>query len=179
MKISILIPSLFAAFSVFGQAVVNFSNNVLSQPPDRLVRYIDGITPLVGTNWCAQLYYGRDADSLSPVAAPPRRFRDASTTPPGIWNGAMRTLDGFAIGEIATLQVRVWDSTLFEDFDSAIAAGAIHGRSVPFAYVVPPPLSQSEAFYMENFQGFSLIPEPNVVLLGLVGAVLLVLRRRG
>jgi hypothetical protein len=177
MKNYVIIGALLLMkWSVHSQGRVLFANRVLTPPPDRLVYNVDGVTPLVGSNWCAQLYYGRDASSLNPVSAPPRLFYDPNTTPPGIWNGALHTLVGFSTGETAILQVRVWDCALFQDFDSAQAGGGTYGISVPFSYLVPP--SDSIAYTMVNFQGFSLVPEPTMIGLFVVSAAVVFARFR-
>ena len=168
---------LLAAFHAVGQEVV-FANTTLTPPPDRLVRGMDGFG-LIGTNWCAQLYYGPDERSLSPVNAPPRHFYDGTTTLPGVWNGARRTLNGFAPGEMAILRIKVWDCALFEDFDTAVTAGGIYGTSMPFSYAIPATGSPISEFWMHNFVGFTLVPEPTTTgLLVISGAVLFLRFRR-
>src|SRR5689334_15683978 len=83
------------------QGTVNFANNVaFLTPADRLV-YFDcvgpGGTPIVGTNIVAQLFYGADASSLTPLSTVPHTFRPSTTTIPGTWMGATRTFSGFNI----------------------------------------------------------------------------------
>jgi hypothetical protein len=175
-----LIPFVVLLVGVTGALaqVVDFNNNrTFTTPGDRLVRDSDMTTPLVGTNYVAQLYYGADASSLQPVTSTPARFRVETTASPGTWSGGNRTLTGFASGSTVTLVVRAWDANL-GTFDQARAAGA-WGESAAFTYIIPPAGSPPAAFYMENFRGFSLVPEPSVIGLGLIGVGALVwLRRR-
>jgi len=162
---------------------VDFSNDrPFLIEADRLVRDVS-FAPLVGTNYMAQLYYGPEGaspDSLVPLTTNPARFRSPTTTTPGTWIGNYRFMEGLAIGQIATLQVRVWDSTAGASWEEAVGAGfgeTQHGSSALFLYQVPltgPPA----AFYIENFRGFTLVPEPSIVALAVSGAVVGVLLRR-
>ena len=100
----------------FAQALVNFNNNVLSPVP--LVYFGDpnaGGTAVLGTNFLAQLYYGKDFDDLRPVAKTPAKFRASAGA--GTWAGGMRTLDGVDCGETVTLQVRIWDGGQFPTWE--------------------------------------------------------------
>src|SRR5260221_12713465 len=86
-----------AELQVFPQGTVNFNNANLTPTP--LVYYGDpqaGGTPLLETNWAAQLYYGTPGtpeSSLISVESPPGRFR--ATLGAGTWRGGTRTLVGF------------------------------------------------------------------------------------
>ena len=171
------------ATAVFGQAFtpqVDFNNNrVYATVRDRDV-YGPGFEPLVGTQYRAQLYYGRDAGSLQPVTAAPATFRDPANIPAGsslggTWIGGTRVLTGFNAGEVAVLQVRVWDSTTGADYASA----SWRGQSLTFTYSVPPAGALPTAFYMEGFSSFGPIPEPSMIgLSALAAGVLLMAYRR-
>src|SRR5688572_14187500 len=106
-----IISSIFilAAASAHGQGGnLNFCNDCLPSPPDRLVSDAFG-RPLVGTNYVAQLLYGASPDSLLPDTAAPARFRPTETTEPGTWVGQMKNVP-LPPGTTIHLQVRVWDS---------------------------------------------------------------------
>ena len=159
---------------------VNFNNNLLPSPPDRLVRFQGSGVPVVGQNYIAVLLYGTSDSSLTAhtQTAP---FRVPTTASPGTWSGGTRTLFGVPAGggSVVRLQVAVFDSTQFANYASALAGGGILGRSNPFDYTIPtqPPAPGSDS--MVGFVGFSIVPEPSVIALGLVGVgALLVLRRR-
>jgi hypothetical protein len=144
---------------------VNFANNAqFTTMADRRV-YADfiGGTPLVGTNWAAQLYYGANASALIPVTNPPAFFRPPGTIFPGTWVGGNRTLYGFGPGAPVTLQVRVWDRSRFPTYETAVSAGGAAGVSTPFSYITPSsvPPHPSE-FLMENLRAFALstLPPP-------------------
>ena len=158
-----------------GTGLVDFNNDrAFSTPADRLVREPWG-APLVGTNYLAQLYYGpsgASASSLNPVTAAPAAFRDATHTSPGTWSGGYRRLDGFTTGQYVTLQVRVWDGTVASTYEDAAAVdflGTSHGVSEPFLYLIPSISGLPEFFFMEEFRGFTLVPEPSVALFAMVG----------
>lgn len=173
----------------FAQGTVFFNNNNLTAPPDRLVRNTDG-TPLLGSDFTApatfvaQLYWSTDGGtSFTALTTAAARFRPAGVNPAGTWVGGNRTLPA-GVGGVntpVTLQVRAWDSvggTL--TFDQAVAGGRLWGTSTPFTYTqlasIPPGASDT---WMQNFAGFSLVPEPSVIGLAMVGAgALFMLRRR-
>jgi hypothetical protein len=176
----------------FAQGTVFFNNNNLTPTtaiPDRLVRNVDG-QPLLGSDFAspatfvAQLYWSTDGgSSFTAHTAAAARFRPAGVNPAGTWVGGNRTLPAGVggVGTTVTLQVRAWDSvggTL--TYDQAVAQGRLRGASLPFAYTqiasVPPGAADT---WMQNFAGFSLVPEPSVIGLAVVGVgALFMLRRR-
>lgn len=179
-----LIPFLVLLLGVTGAVAqtVDFRNNQTDFPApaaDRDVYNLDMTTPLVGTNFQARLLYGTDASSLQPATyVTPARFRNVTPGAllAGTWQGGARTLVGFAAGHTVTLVVQAWDAgdgtIRFED-------AAIRGQSDPFSYTIAAPGSAPTAFYMSNFRSFSLVPEPSVIGLGLIGVgALFLLRRR-
>src|SRR5829696_9109936 len=107
-----LIPAialLIGAYGAFGQGVVNFRNeNLQSLPGDRLIRMPDGTTPVIGTTYTVQLFYGSDPASLAPHSVL-AYFRPSLT--PGTWSGANRTLANTAAPPppIRLLVRLVWD----------------------------------------------------------------------
>ena len=192
-----LIPAialLIGAYGAFGQGVVNFRNeNLQSLPGDRLIRMPDNTTPVIGTTYTVQLFYGSDPASLAPhtVLA---YFRPSLT--PGTWSGANRTLANTAappppdpvtgaagVGPVVWMQVRAWDAGTGRTltYDQARAQGGLWGQSIVYSYQQksssPPDLINDTM--MRNFLGFSLVPEPSVIGLGLIGiGALFMLRRR-
>jgi hypothetical protein len=141
--------------AVFAQTVDFNNNRNFATTADRLVRFADG-TPLVGTNYHVQLYYGADVTSLQSVSNAPARFRAVTTGGPGTWAGGIRTLTGFSPGDTVTMLVRAWDSLRGPTFEAAQAAGGPVGESAPFLYEIPQPGSAITAFYIENFRGFTI-----------------------
>ena len=186
-----LLVLLAGTAGAFAQGTVFFNNNNLPEPPNRLVYAypFDG-TPLLGSaftapaTFVAQLYWSTDGgNSFTAHTTAPARFRPPGVNPPGTWVGGNRTLPPGVggVGVTIQLQVRMWDSaggTL--TYDQAVAQGRVYGPSAPFNYTqlasTPPAAADT---WMVNFTGFSLIPEPSVIGLAIVGAgALFLLRRR-
>lgn len=184
-----------ATASAFAQGTVNFNNNGIQagpggvgNDPSRLVYFGTGTsTPLTlgSGNFVAQLWFGAagaNESSLTAVAGAPTAFRAATTSLPGTWaSGGTKTLAGFAEGSAVSLQVRVWDLNKGADWAAAGGAnGALFtGKSAIFSYSVPTAGSPPAAYLMSGFQGFSVaVPEPSTILLGVLGAGALLLRRR-
>jgi hypothetical protein len=114
-------------------------------------------------------------------------LRQPTTVTPGVWLnppevGNFRTLVGVLPGEIATLQVRVWDYAKYQTFAAAYAAGA-YSWSQPFNYMAPADGSPTPAYYMEGLRAWESLdcPEPSVLALVGVGVTGLAwrLRQRG
>ncbi len=195
MKKTLTLLTLVAGMAFgYSQGTVNFNNNVAfatSAPvaangkSDRFVYDSDNSTRLVGTNYFAQLYFAIGsgvAESSLVAVTPTAAFRTPTTSSPGTWSGGTRTLPGTSAGQTVTLQVRVWDGSLFSTYEQA-AVGAVGkiGKSVTFDYVVPTTGAPPAAFFMEGLQSFTLVPvpEPSTYALGALGlgAVALVRRR--
>jgi hypothetical protein len=184
-KLIALFAVTVVAASALAQGQVDFQNRLFNTAGDRLVynTLSSGGAALVGTSFVAQLYFGtQGATSLAPADLAPIRFRAATTTYPGTWGAApgYATLAGIAIGQTATLQVRVWDSVAYPaGYDAAVAGGGVRGASALFDYTVPAAGSPPASYYMENFTRFNLVPEPSTIALGVLGlAGLLFIRRR-
>lgn len=206
MKKSLLIlTTMIAVASAFGQGTVRFSNVPadLSSPPDREVRFAVGannptLSPFVTngapvnnvgtTSYRAQLYYGSSTateGSLIAVTTAPAVFRASTGTPQGAWAAGNRTMVGFIVGDTVTLLVRVWDNQFASSWEAAQALGAGYagylGQSLRFQYAIPTdPLAPLSAFTMANFQGFTIgaVPEPATFALAGLGALSLFLFRR-
>jgi len=169
----------FVALVTSYAQTVNFNNNILTQPPDRLVRVTGAGTPLVGTNFVAVLLYGTSDSSLTPHTGI-ARFRVPTTASPGTWSGGTRVLTGMPTtpGSIVRLQVAIFDNNYFSDYAAAVAGGGVWGRSAIFDYTIPtqPPAPGSDS--MVNFGSFTIVPEPSAIGLGLIGVAALVMLRR-
>jgi len=169
----------FVALVTSHAQTVNFNNNILPSPPDRLVRVGGTISPLVGTNFVAVLLYGTSDSSLTAHSGI-ARFRVPTTAYPGTWSGGTRVLTGMpnTPGSVVRLQVAIFDNNLFSDYAAALAAGGIFGRGAAFDYTIPsqPPAPGSDS--MVNFASFTIVPEPSAIGLGLIGITALVILRR-
>jgi len=187
---------IMASASAFAQGTVNFNNNGLVNPPlpDNLAVFFGDSTAgghrltLGDGAYVAQLYFGAPGapeSSLAAVGSPNANFRAATTTLPGTWSGGTRTLTGFGEMAAVQLQVRVWNTADGTDYAAAFAKnnGLYTGKSSPFAYTVPTAGDPASKYLMTQngvgFQGFFVaVPEPSVIVLGILGAGALLLRRR-
>jgi hypothetical protein len=143
-----------AAAVGFSQGLVDFRNHVLPESSDHRIYTFDD-TPLVGTNFVAQLYYGSDVWTLRPVLSSPARFRNVTpgSTLAGTWSGGYRTLDGFSPGNVVTMVVKVWDSTRGSTPEEAGQNGGLAFAPPPFTYTLPPPDTGNPTnYYMYNFR---------------------------
>lgn len=181
-KLIALFAVTVVAASALAQGTVNFNNNVWETTTPR--RVMDRLgAPLVGTDYVAQLYFGTagTVDTSLTAIGGVARFRVGTTSQPGTWSGGTRTLTGITAGQTARLQVRVYDATLFPaGYDAAVTGGGIYGFSTAFDYTVPSGGTPApNEFWMANFGGFTLVPEPSTIALGVLGlAGLLFIRRR-
>lgn len=150
-----------------------------------------GVPLLTGTGFTSELWGGLDAGSLQAVAGSQTGFQTAATLP-----GVMRTLAGGAIPvpgvpALATgsFQVRVWNNLngTVTSWAAALAnptvtgSGGI-GSSVVFtmgplgdpldASKLPPNPTGLTSFNL------TIVPEPGVIALGVLGLGALLLRRR-
>jgi len=132
---------------------VLFANNVLTVPPDRRPFFPD-MTPVVGTNFVAQLFYGTNDFNLIAVTNPPAPFREPSTSSPGTWRGGMRTLVGIPPGTPVRLQVRIWDILWGQTYEEADSNRVVFSRSPTFDYMTPLPDGDLGAYFMVNFGAF-------------------------
>jgi hypothetical protein len=177
--------------SAFAQGKISFRNtpNVFtdSATVDRFVYQGQVGNPanlLVGTNFIAQLYFGIGTglgEGQLDLRALPAPFRVTTTTSRGTWNGADRTLPGTTAGagQHVTVQVRVWDILFGATYETAL--GGFRGTSGLFDYVVPDnAASDANLFQMYALRSFSVVPEPSIIALGLVGGIgaLVLIRRR-
>lgn len=174
-----LIPFLVLVAGASGALAqtVSFRNTDLyATTAERRVFAAPGGAPLVGANHLAELLYGTSATSLTPhTTTAAFRAIPTSDAAAGTWAGGTRTLTGLTAGQTAVLQIRAWDTTTGATFASALRKGL----SATFTYVVPAAGSPPTAFFMEGFRSFSLVPEPSVIGLGLLGVgALFLLRRR-
>lgn len=164
MKTSALMGLGIAAMVVAAEAQqisINFCNSCLPSPPDRLVRDINGV-PLVGTNYVAQLYFGGSPSTLTAHTGAPLRFRIPTTTLPGTWSGANRTIVA-AHGQELYLQVRVWDSNTGATYDEARVSGSQYGEWAVFTWIACPQAPQPDCELMMGFPGIQLtrFPRPS------------------
>lgn len=175
-SLSLIAACAMLASTALGQGTVKFLNRDLSLNFDQPVFDVDGTK--LGDAYVAQLLGGPSESALAPIGNPVA-FRPG--TGAGYWNpgaDSTRTIPGVAGDATGTFQVWAWESK-YATLDAAMAAGGKWGKSEAFTNPTggggtPPSLPVT----ISNFKSFSLIPEPSTLALGLIGATLLVYRRR-
>ena len=181
MKKLLLIAALAAAtYSATAQGTIDFRNNTSAPVFDA-----DGTTRLSGATFVANLYWATSAagpwtvvNAAAGGAAAAVPFRTG--TGAGVWNAGTdpARVTGVAATGTVFLQVRAWDTATGATFDTATKRGSSTPWSQAQGGAGDPPALPT-AITGNGFTSFSLvIPEPSTVLLSLLGAALLVVRRR-
>jgi hypothetical protein len=192
MKKTVTIFSLVAtAFALqAADSAVTFQNNVFT--PSRLVTFDSTFGALSGSgvrngvagtaSYVAQLF--TVVGGVETAVGATANFRAASTSSPGTWSGASRTLTGVAPATAVNLVVKVWDNSV-ASYEAASAGQNLgFGKSAVFSYTQPDPVLLPSDTWMSNFAGFSItqstgvIPEPSTVALAALGVAGLVFLRR-
>lgn len=91
-----------------------------------LVYDVDGITPLSGPEYLAQLYAGPSLDSIRPVG-PPRPFLTGFDA--GLISSTNIVLPTVPVSAAAYLQVRVWQNNKGASYEEARSRGGRFGKS--------------------------------------------------
>jgi hypothetical protein len=86
---------------------------------------VDGVTPLSGSAFLAQLYAGPPGGALRPAGAAVPFLKTSA----GLFFGGTRRIPNVAPGGEARVQVRVWESGLGTTYESAITNGSRMGAS--------------------------------------------------
>jgi hypothetical protein len=184
--VAALAVSLLAGTGLMAQGTVEFDNliagNVVTSPK---IFAPDGITGL-NDGYRAELLGGANAGSLTVLGSALPFFSTASGGA-GFLNtasGALRTVAGVAAGQVATFQVRAWRLSDGATYAAAAAApGGQVGTSALFTQSLggsptgAPPITPPK---LTNLQSFSLtvVPEPSVIALAVLGAGALFFRRK-
>jgi hypothetical protein len=177
----ILLMVVLSANHAIGQGEVYFGNRVL--PPARLVLDSFG-QPIVGTNFIAQLLYETTPETF--IAHPEIARFYPSAEFQGWWVGGFRNLAGAGgVNVPVRMQIRAWDGGFGGTteipsitFDEAVIMGNQWGVSEIFVYTQEQDGPDPDDFWMKNFQGFSLVPEPSAWALFALGMGCLVWRHR-
>jgi hypothetical protein len=180
MKSGFLIALLSAglSYSACAQGVVAFKNfgtggnGTFGTTPARVFN-VDGVTGLAGTGFTAQLWGGANADSLQALT-PTVNFGTGLLA--GLFSpNSTVAVPGVAVGSVATLRVRVWDnqSGAVTSWDAA----TIRGESNTFTVSLVDSQNPNPPILI-GMNSFTLVPEPSVIALALLGAGALLFRRK-
>lgn len=179
MKYTVLtLAATFAAASAFAQGTLNFGNRVTSAGIDAPVTDAAG-TRIDGAAGWAQLLAGTGG-TLAPVGSPVN-FRTGAAA----GYIANTTVDaGVAAGSPVDVQMVAWDASVGGSWAEASAAGLGGiGQSGVLSGIVTggagaPPSLPANLTGLTAFSLSPIVPEPSIAALGLLGAGLLVIRRK-
>jgi len=192
MKQTVLaLSALLVAASSFAQGQLNFSNRVLPAV-DAIVTYNgDATLPAgpAGNNFWGQLYAGPVGGALAAIGSPVE-FR-ADTRIGYITAGGAVSATGVPAGSDAQVKMVAWHKSLGNSYAAAVTAnmggvGESGVITVTTGGVGSPPslpanlgvAGGTAANTLQPFSVSSLVPEPAVAALGLLGAGLLLIRRK-
>lgn len=176
-KLLIALAAVMITAATYGQGQVVFANRVTGVFDAPVT--VAGSDPVrgPGSTWSAQLYL---QDGTTFTALPGvLQFRDAGT-------GAAAIADRYLNGQLAvdvpltpgangTFVVRAWQTSL-GSYDAAV--NKAWGQSEPFTVAVGGgTLPAANLTTLKGFQ-VTVVPEPSVIALGLVGAAAFLIRRR-
>jgi hypothetical protein len=161
----------------FAQGMVHFGNRELPDPPDRRVRDVLS-QPITGTNFIAQLLYETSPGSLTPHTDVARFYGSPNLA--GWWLATPLRLEGAGgAGVPVQVQVRVWDAGFGGTtevppltFEEAARLGRAWGASEIFTYTqqIGGGVPDIRDWYMLDFRGFQLVPEPGTWALLAIGS---------
>ncbi len=167
--------------SSYGQGTFLF-NTFIPGTVDARVSRVDGSGAGGGVTAQMFLITGSGASASYTALTPSAEFRTTSAAaayyiqPPA----AAIAVPGVAAGSQATLVMRAWEGASYE---AAVAAGGLYGQSAPFTITLggtPPtgaPLPDTPLLGLQSFM-IGIFPEPSTLALGLLGAAVLLCRRR-
>jgi hypothetical protein len=168
--------AVFASVGALAQGTINMNSYPSITGARQNVLNSDG-TPVAGADFWVQMYAGASPTSLAPVGAA-INFQTGAAA--GLFRDtAARVVPTVTPGADAIVQIAAWEASGGSTLEAAMAAGKKWGKSDPFTVKTggdgqPPALPGN----MTNFKGFSLIPEPSTIALGLLGAASLLFFRR-
>jgi hypothetical protein len=179
-----------AAASSYGQGFVNFNTSLLGTS----AQVFNSSGSLAsGSAYLTRLFAadgaGVSSSSLNAVGTFPVNFRGGTavgynqisgTTAGAAGNNVIATpsvqVTSQASGQV-TLQMRAWSSA-FSSYAAAISGGGEYGQSAALTFT--PYYAPATPGAITGLQGFTMVPEPSTVALGVLGAgsLLFAIRRR-
>jgi hypothetical protein len=179
-----------ASATVYGQGFVNFT----TQPLGTSALIYNSSSQLASNgNYFVQLFAANGSgvsEALLTAKGVPVNFRGGSANKGYVQFSGTTTFNGSTVDPsvqvttqssgVVTLQVRAWSSA-FPDYAAALAASAETGKSDlglfgnNFAPGYAPLQTPAD---MTGFVGFTMVPEPSTIALGILGASSLFFVRR-
>lgn len=189
--IALTLTALLVAASAYAQGTLNFANRVTGVFSAQVTYQGDATLPAgpAGNNFWGQLYTAAPGGTLAAVGSPVEFRNDAGIG--YITSGGSVSVPGVAGGSPAQVQMVAWHKSLGNDYAAAKAQGLggwgesgvitvnTGGGGTPPA----PPANLgvaggTPANTLQAFQVSTLVPEPSIAALGLLGAGLLLIRRK-
>lgn len=174
-KLLVVTACLLATVLAHGQGQVSIGNRVLTANPviDAKVSLPDGTG--ADSSIIAQLWGAPTGQTLVALETGVG-FRDGAGA--GYFPTHAATLTGIPGGTVLDVELRAFEAS-FGSYDAAVSGGGLFGKS---ALLVGNVTAQEAPNLPEDalsgMTGFSLVPEPSAIALGLLGAAALLLRRR-
>jgi hypothetical protein len=175
-KIIVVLIGVLAGVVTYGQGTVIFNNRTGNV--DAPVGNFDGRGWGTLPGAMAQLYLVSAGGVLTPLF-PTTTFRTTSAAAEFYVNQVTVTVPGIAPGSPATVRMRAWAGTSSWETAAGLYRGESNDVTISQLGGIPPgggaPIPDP---ILTGLQGFTLVPEPSAVGLGLLGALALTVRRR-
>lgn len=168
----------FSSTSVPGQGWVTLANGL--GDVDAPIYDVDGITPLAGTAFLAQLYAAAPGNSLAPIG-PATPFLTGSNAGYVVGVGGVQ-VPGVPAFSIALIQVVAWRASDGATFAAANHLGGHVGESailnVRLGCIWTPACLPADLVGLQSFSLHVVVPEPSPAALAVLGLALLGPRAR-
>jgi hypothetical protein len=174
-KLLVTLAAVLVSASVLGQGTINFATRIAGIV-DAPVFKPDGVTGAgAGTAANAQLFLVGAGGALTPLT-PVTTFR---ATPAGAAQNYVIpvevTVPGVATGGSATVRLRAWEGASYDTASVFGQSADLVVNNLGGPVTGAPPATPAN---LAGLQGFTMIPEPSTMALGLLGAAALLYRRR-
>jgi hypothetical protein len=186
-KLFVTLAAVLVSVSTFAQGTVNFNNFVGTQANPTVNAPIlapGGVAGAGSVGAVAQLFLvtGTGASATYTPLGVTSGFRNATAGNPMLnayitGNNSM-ILDGQAPGSTINVIMRAWVGA---SYDAATVRGQSNDGtpiSITLGGVTDPTLPAEFPAVLAGLQGFTLVPEPSTIALGILGAAALLYRRR-
>ena len=174
-KLLVTLTAVLVSAATYAQGTITFSTFVPGAANvDARVQRQDGTGAGPSVNGQLFLLSGGTYTALTPATT----FRDGSSNPTAAFYvvppASAVTVPGVAANTQATIVLRAWEGA---SFDTAV----VKGESAPLTLTLggtPAVGAPLPPAFLSGLQGFTLVPEPSTLALGLLGAAALLYRRR-
>ena len=167
----------FSSTSVPGQGSVTLANAI--DDIDAPIYDVDGITPLAGTAFLAQLYAAAPGSSLAPIGSPTTFLTGANA---GYVQAIDEQVPGVPAFSIALIQVVAWRASDGATFAAANHLGGQVGESailnIRLGCSGTPACLPADLVGLQSFSLHVVVPEPSPAALAVLGLALLGPRAR-